>query len=301
MKKMNLKSILAIFMGVALIAMTACNGGGGKADEEKKKDKEKSAEDKEAVEILYPNWAEGVAFTHLAKVVLEENGYEANITPIEPGPIYASLAKGDADIFLDAWLPHTHKDYWEKYGDQLVKVGESFSNGTTGLVVPEYVDINSIKELNDNVEAFDGEIVGIGSGAGIHRNTEKAIKKYDLDFKQITSSGPAMMASLKKAVEKEEPIVITGWKPHFMWADHDLKYLKDPKEVYPKDVCAIVSREGFKKDYPKLEKFFSNYNLKEKELYSLMNAVEEAEDQEAAAKEWYKSNKAMVDSWWPKK
>ncbi|MFW6019167.1 MAG: glycine betaine ABC transporter substrate-binding protein [Bacteroidales bacterium] len=293
MKKMNLKSILAIFMGVALIAMTACNGGGEKGESDKK------GEEKKSLEILYPNWAEGVAFTHLAKVALQDNGYDVKITPIEPGPIYASLAKGDADLFLDAWLPHTHEDYWEKYGEQLVKVGESFSNGTTGLVVPEYVDINSIEDLNDYVDELDGKIHGIGSGAGIHRNTEKAIEEYDLDYEQITSSGPAMMAALEKAYDSKDPIVVTGWKPHFMWADYDLKYLEDPEEIYPKDVCAIVSREGFKKDFPTLEKFFSNFNLKEEELYELMAAIKEGEDEEVAAKEWYKDNKVMVDSWWP--
>ncbi|MCF8328500.1 MAG: glycine betaine ABC transporter substrate-binding protein [Bacteroidales bacterium] len=295
---MNLKSILAIFMGVALIAMTACNGGGGQKAEEGDKEAKKG-DKKESLEILYPNWAEGVAFTHLAKVALEDNGYDVKITPIEPGPIYASLAKGDADLFLDAWLPHTHEDYWEKFGDKLVKVGESFSGGTTGLVVPQYVDINSIEELNEHVDKFGGEIIGIGSGAGIHRNTEKAIEKYGLDYKQVTSSGPAMMASLQKAYNKKEPIVVTGWKPHFMWANYDLKYLEDPKGIYPKDVCAIVSRQGFKKDFPTLEKFFSNFNLQETELYDLMGAIKEGDDEEAAAKEWYKSHKVMVDSWWP--
>ncbi|MGM0612206.1 MAG: glycine betaine ABC transporter substrate-binding protein [Bacteroidota bacterium] len=293
---MNLKSILAMFMGVALIAMTACNGGGQKAEDGRKG---KRGEDKKSLEILYPNWAEGVAFTNLAKVVLQDKGYDVKITPIEPGPIYASLAKGDADLFLDAWLPHTHEDYWEKYGEQLVKVGESFSNGTTGLVVPEYVDINSIEELNEHVDKLDGEIIGIGSGAGIHRNTEKAIEEYDLDLEQVTSSGPAMMAALEKAYDNKDPVVITGWKPHYMWADYDLKYLEDPKDIYPKDVCAIVSREGFKKDFPTLEKFFSNFNLQENELYELMEAIDKGDDEEVAAKEWYMGNKVMVDSWWP--
>ncbi|MCF8331013.1 MAG: glycine betaine ABC transporter substrate-binding protein, partial [Bacteroidales bacterium] len=237
--------------------------------------------------------------THLAKAALENNNYDVTIKPIEPGPIYASLAKGDADLFLDAWLPHTHADYWEKYGDKLVKVGESFSGGTTGLVVPQYVDIDSIPQLNDVAEEFNNEIIGIGSGAGIHGNTEKAIEAYNLDFEQVTSSGTAMVAALKKAYNKKEPIVITGWKPHFKWANYDLKYLEDPKDIYPKDVCAIVSRQGFAEDFPKLEKFFKNFNLEETELYDLMGAIEEGDDTMVAAKEWYVSHEVMVDSWWP--
>jgi glycine betaine/proline transport system substrate-binding protein len=54
-----------------------------------------------------------------------------------------------------------HKDYWADYGDKLVVLGESFSEGTTGLVVPSYVTINSIEELN-NKDKFNSEIIGIG-------------------------------------------------------------------------------------------------------------------------------------------
>jgi glycine betaine/proline transport system substrate-binding protein len=62
------------------------------------------------------------------------------------------------DVFLDAWLPNSHKDYWADYGENLVVIGEAFSDATTGLVVPTYVTINSIEELNANKDKFKGEI-----------------------------------------------------------------------------------------------------------------------------------------------
>jgi len=250
------------------------------------------------VSILYPNWAEGVAFTHLAAVALEAKGYQVELTPLEPGPIYATLAKGDKDLFLDAWLPNTHGSYWEKYGDQIDKLGESFSDGTTGLVVPAYVDENSILDLNAAKDKYEGKIIGIGSGAGIHGNTEKAIEAYELDYEQITSSGPAMIASLEKAYKKEEPIIITGWKPHYKWARFDLKYLEDPKNIYPKDVCAILARQGFKEERPKVAAFFQNFNLSEDQLYGLMAIMKENNDPKAAAQQWFNENKAAVEAWW---
>jgi len=179
--------MLVLFVLIVAVSLTAIGC--------KKADEGVQPEEKGEMTILYPNWAEGIAVTHLALAALEDKGYDVTVKPIEPGPIYASIAKGDAELFLDAWLPHTHADYWEKFGDDIVKLGESFSNGTTGLVVPQYVDIDSIEDLKDEEVAkkFDKKIIGIGSGAGIHGNTEKAIKKYDLPMKQITSSGPAMM------------------------------------------------------------------------------------------------------------
>lgn len=285
---MKLKNLLSLFIVLSMaVAISSCSGG-----------KKGSEEEQQEVTILYPNWAEGVAFTHLAKVALEDKGYDVEIINLEPGLIYGELSKDNAkgDVFLDAWLPHTHAPYWEDYGDKLVKLGESFSDATTGLVVPSYVDINSIEELNDHVDEFDGEIIGIGSGAGIHANTLKAIEEYDLDFEQLTSSGPAMVASLDKAVANDEWIAITGWKPHFKWANFDIKYLEDPKGVYPKDVCAIVSRSDFEKDMPEVAAFFKKFNFREEQLYSLMGAID-MEGEEAGATRWYEANKAMVDGW----
>lgn len=285
MKTQNKIIISVLLLTSMLFFFNACKNGQN-PDEAKK------------VTILYPNWAEGIAFTNLAKVALEANGYTTDLINLEPGLIYGELSKTNSkgDVFLDAWLPNTHKDYWADYGDKLAKLGESFSSGTTGLVVPSYVTINSIEELNKYKDKFDSQIIGIGSGAGIHANTIKAIDAYDLDFEQITSSGPAMVASLEKAIKNKEWIVITGWKPHFKWAKNDLKYLEDPKNVYPADVCAIVARQDFEKDMPDAAKFFKNFNLKEDQLYSLMESIQNKDELEGA-KEFYQKNKAMVDGW----
>lgn len=286
MLKLRNLGILLIASAVAL-TVSSCS-----SNAKKKENSEKT------VSIFYPNWAEGIAFTHLAKVALEANGFEVELTSLEPGLIYGELSKDNSkgDVCLDAWLPNTHKEYWADYGDKLVVLGESFSEGTTGLVVPAYVTINSIEEMNANKEKFKGKIIGVGGGAGIHANTLKAIAAYGLDFEQITSSGPAMVASLEKAIKKKEWIAITGWKPHFKWTRNDLKYLDDPKGIYPKDACTIISRRGFEEDKPDAATFFKNFKLEEAQLYELMDIIKN-KGEEAGAKAWYADNKALIDSW----
>ena len=68
--------------------------------------------------------------------------------------------------------------------------------------------------MNEYKDKFKGRIIGVGSGAGIHADTYRAIEEYGLELEQITSSGPAMVAALKKATRDKDWIVITGWKPH---------------------------------------------------------------------------------------
>lgn len=247
--------------------------------------------------MLYPNWAEGIAITNLAQIILEDKGYTVVIKRLEVGPIYASLSRGDADVCMDTWLPNTHKDYWGKYGHKLEIVGTSFDDGITGLVVPTYVDITSIEELNKNKDKFGEKIYGIASGAGIYKTTEEAIKTYNLELAQISSSETSMLTALKKAIARKEWVVITGWKPHFMWTEYDLKPLEDPKKVYPKDEIKIISRRNFAKDKPELGEFFNNFVLGEELLNELMVDVAMDSDPTIGARVFYNKHQDLLQSW----
>lgn len=269
--------MLTILLAGLLLGMTAC---------EKRH--------KQDVLILYPNWAEGIAITHLAKIMLEEKGYTTTLKRIEPGPIYAALSRGDADVYLDAWLPYTHKDYWERYSTKLDVLGSVFDGGTTGIVVPTYVEINSIEELNENKDKFDSKIFGIGVGAGIYYNTEKAIKEYDLELSQLASSETSMVTALRKAVSRGEWIAITGWKPHFMWTNFDLKTLEDPKNVFPTDEIKIVTRKNFKEEKPEIANILSNYKLSEDLLNELITEVDKDADPDVGARHFYEKYKEVL-------
>src|SRR5699024_2979472 len=127
------------------------------------------------------------------------------------------------------------------------------------LVVPDYVPINSIEQLNENKDKFNGEIVGIDAGAGIMKATEEAIPAYNLDFDLLTSSEAGMTATLKKAIDKKRWVVVTGWRPHWMFSRFDVKMLDDPKGIYGQEEKIVaVAREGFKEDHPFVAKFIEN-------------------------------------------
>lgn len=290
------KITFILIVATSFLVVVSCNSSKEESQDEPQK---AAGVNKEEVTIYYSNWAETIAMTKVTKLALEEVGVKVKTYLLGPGAMYASLAKGEGDIFLESWLPQTHAEYWKKYGEKLDKVSTSFDNASTGLVVPKYVDINSIDELNAHKEKFNGKIIGIGSGAGVHKDTEKAIEEYNLDFEQITSSGPAMVTSLKKAIMKEDWVVITGWKPHFKWAKYDLKYLKDPKSVYPKEKAWIVTRKGFTNERPGFKTFLNNFHLSDMQVADLMLTFEDMDDEEKAAKKWYQENKEMIQGWMP--
>lgn len=256
----------------------------------------------QTVKIAYPNWAEGIAMTNLMAAVLEEEmGYDVELTTADPGVIYSAVAAGDQDLFLDAWLPNTHEPYWDEYGDQLENLGTTFGNAITGLVVPTYMQVDSIDQLNSIASDLDNKIIGIGTGAGIYRATNAAINEYDLELVQVSSSGPAMTAALGDAIENNEPIVITGWKPHWMFGRYDLKVLDDPLGVYPIDGCRKVARPGFQQDMPEVAELMLNFTMTEEQLLDLMIAIDDSDaDPRDVASDWMRSNQPVVDSWIPR-
>ncbi|HET8866990.1 MAG TPA: glycine betaine ABC transporter substrate-binding protein, partial [Agrococcus sp.] len=174
---------------VGALALAGCSAAGGEAEAPEGG----AAEQQTELTIgVFNGWPEGEAASFLWQAILEEKGYDVTITDVDVAPMYQGAANGDVDLFLDTWLPVTHADYWEDYGDQLEDLGAWYDNAKLTITVPSYMeDVNSIPDLADHVEDLNGRIVGIDPGAGLTRVTqEEAMPGYGLDgdFELVTSS-----------------------------------------------------------------------------------------------------------------
>lgn len=286
-----MKKIITIAIaGILIFAASAC--------QKETSPQQTHRHDKQAIKIFYSDWASSTAMTLLAKVALEDKGYIVKIAVEDLSIIYESLSQGDSDILLECWLPYTSAAYWNKYQDKLEKLSVGYDGGSTGIVVPAYAEENSIEDLIAAKDKYDGMIFGIGNDSGIHGHTEKVIKAYNLPFVQVTSSDIVMTASLEDAIKHKKTIAVTGWQPHDMWSRFKVKYLKDPQKIYPQDKSYILARKGFSAENPELGKFLKNFFIANKELYSLMNAIGNADDDLAATKKWYQENKSYFDKMW---
>lgn len=280
---------------VSLVLMaSACGGGGGGVSTGPEGGDE--AANKEITIGLIP-WEEDIAVTNLWKVILEEKGYTVNVENVDVAPVFEGTANGDIDLYLDTWLPATHKDYWEEYGDKLEDLGTWNENASLSLTVPSYMeDINSIEDLKGESGTFDGEIIGIESGSGLVQTTEdSAMPEYGLDseYELVKSSTPAMLEELNTAIADEEPIVVTLWRPHVIYGQQDLKDLEDPKNAMgDPDSIHSIGREGFSEDFPDLAKWLKEFSLSDSQISSLETSVlVDHEGEEAkGAKAWLADN-----------
>ena len=284
-----MKKVLALVVGLTLVvSLAACDT------------------EQETINLDYVNWAEGIAMNYLAEVILEdEMGYNVESTEGDPGVVFTSIAQGDADFFVDAWFPVTHAQYMEEYEDEYEDLGYNFTEAPIGLVVPDYVDIDSIAELNDHAEQFGNEIVGIDPGAGIMGATEDAMDVYDLhdNFDLADLSDPVMVGELGTAIENEEWIVVTGWEPHYKFADYDLKFLDDPEGVYgePDNIHTISSLDAYE-EHPEVVEFFENMYFESEELADLMAHFQEHGDDmtdQEIARDWKADNEDIWTAWLP--
>ncbi len=294
----RMTALSAAGMSAALL-LTACGGGGG---ESLTGPEDGGGEDAKEINIALIAWEEGIAVTHMWQAILEEKGYDVTITDVDVAPMYQGAANGDVDLFLDTWLPVTHADYWEEYGDQLEDLGAWYDNAKLTITVPSYMeDVNSIPDLADHVEDLNGRIVGIDPGAGLTRVTqEEAMPGYGLDedFELVTSSTAAMLAELDSAITEEEPIVVTLWRPHPAYAQYDLKDLEDPEGLMgDAETVHAVGREGFAEEYPELTGWLADFQLSDEELANLevLTLQEHEDDPEAGARVWLADNPEFLE------
>ncbi|HLS89076.1 MAG TPA: glycine betaine ABC transporter substrate-binding protein [Sphingobacteriaceae bacterium] len=298
----RLKGLTVIVIALLALLLAACGGGGAPSNGETDNDNGATDPSGEQLTIGYVTWAEDIAVTYLWKALLEEQGYEVEAMEMGAGPLFGGLAQGSIDLFLDAWLPNTHSEYMERYGDQLESLGIWYDTADLGLAVPDYVEIESLSELAAAGDVFGRQIVGIDAGAGLMRITqEEAMPGYGLDdWQLIEGSETTMLAALDKAVENEEPVVVTLWRPHWAFAQYPIRYLDDPENLMNpsgQEELHILATAGFSERHPDVARWLGNFSLDDDTLGSLEVAVLEADDYEEAAREWLEDHRHLVEPW----
>ncbi|WP_291322333.1 glycine betaine ABC transporter substrate-binding protein [Desulfonatronospira sp.] len=251
--------------------------------------------------LAYVEWDCAVASTNVAQAVLQEElGYNVETLSVSAAAMWQGIATGDVDGMVTSWLPVTHAEYKEATEGQVVDLGVLTDGAKIGLVVPEYVDIDCITELNDHADKFNNRITGIDPGAGIMSRTEEALEEYNLTNMELQEgSGATMAAALREAVRDGDWVVVTGWSPHWKFGRWDLKYLEDPEKVYGEaEYIGKVVRQGLEDDAPEAYQFLDNFAWTQDQMSEVMVMNEEnPDDLYGNAVTFIQENPDLVDEW----
>ncbi|WP_375180210.1 ABC transporter permease/substrate binding protein [Enterococcus rotai] len=249
------------------------------------------------ISLSYVEWDTEVASTHVIGEVLKDVGYNVSLTPLDNAIMWESLSKGETDAMVAAWLPGTHGEQYKQYKNKVDDLGENLKGAKLGIVVPQYMDVDSIEDLKDQAGK---KITGIEPGAGVVAAAEKTQKAYNnlSDWSVETSSSGAMTVALGQAIKNKEEIVITGWSPHWMFAKYDLKYLEDPKGTMGKEeTIHTMARKGLEKENPEAYNILKNFHWTKEDMESVMLEINNGTEPTQAARNWIDSHSKEVAEW----
>lgn len=245
----------------AALALAGCAGdgdnGGGNGN----------GEPSNTISIGYVSgWTDGQSMAYLYKDQFEKMGYEVVIESMaDNGPLYAGVAGGDIDVFAAAAPETMQSDFWDQFGSDMEDLVVWYDGMQNLLAVPTYSQIESVEDLKGNADLFDGQIIGIEPGAGLTQMTEEQLMPtYGIEdeYTLLTSSTASMLTALSDAIESEEEIVVTLWRPFWAFSHYDVRALEDPLGgmADPEGVHTLA-RAGFSADYPDLADFIQNVKL----------------------------------------
>ncbi len=276
----------AVAMGaVASLALAGCATGndtaGGDGGEESKG----------TITLGFiPSWSDGLSMAYLVQDQLEKIGYTVELqTLTEAGPLYTGLAQGDVDMFPSAWPEVTHAEYMKTYGDDLEDLGAYYENAKLTIAVPSYMDIDSIENLKGAGDRFVGKIIGIEPGAGLTGVTQNSMMpEYGLEgeYTLETSSTAAMLTVLGEAIDNEEDVVVTLWRPFWANSTYDVKALEDPLGAMGEaETLNFMAHKGFAEEFPEAAELVEQIKLDDDQYGALEDLVvnEFGEGQEAEA------------------
>lgn len=225
-----------------------------------------------------PSWTDGLSTAYLLQDQLEKLGYTVKMTTLtEAAPLYTGLANGDVDMYPSAWPEVTHADYMAEYGDDIEDLGAYYDNASLTIAVPSYTPIDSIAELADNADLFDGTIYGIEPGAGLTGVTQDSmIPGYGLEdsYQLTTSSTAAMLTELQSAIDAQEDIVVTLWKPFWANSAFDVKTLEDPEgHMGETEALHFLGTAGFSDEFPEAAEYIAGIKLDDEAYGALEDMV----------------------------
>lgn len=268
--------------------------------------------------IAYVDWSSSVASANVLCAVLAERlNQPCELIETSADQMWRMVADGEADVMLSAWLPDTHANYFAEYGDRLEDLGPNLVGTKTGLVIPATgvgrqtgqrgvhtqpsLNIQGIDQLSEHRQALSGRIIGIDPEAGIMASTDQALSVYELrGFRLVAGTESQMTSALGNAIARNQPLVVTGWIPHWMFGRWSLRFLDDPKGVYGgTGRIHSMAHPSLRDELPETTAVIDRFSWDAAAMEQLLVWIhqDQGRDPYAQALRWMRANPQQVKAW----
>jgi glycine betaine/proline transport system substrate-binding protein len=196
----------------------------------------------------------------VVQFALERLGYNVAMKKGTHSQMYAELGAGEVDLFVAAWLPHTHATYWEENKANLVKISRLYSDAKLFWAVPDYMPASEVRTVADLARSevaakVDKTIRGPGADSGLMIGSRKIVEEYKLDAAgyQLAPGKPAdWIAWFNANLAGGRWFVTPLWQPQYLNQAAKLRVLEEPREILGKaDSAYLLAHKDIKQKLDK--------------------------------------------------
>jgi glycine betaine/proline transport system substrate-binding protein len=222
---------------------------------------------------------------------------------------YASLAKGDVDVFLGNWMPTMEGDI-AAYRDagSVDTVRENLEGAKYTLATNAKGAAAGLTHFADIAKfrnELDAKIYGIEPGNDGNRLILDMINGNAfglVGFDVVESSEQGMLAQVARAEKRGDIIVFLGWEPHPMNANFALTYLQGGDDFFGPDFGGATvytnTSAGYHERCPNVGKFLKNLKFTlQMENQIMADILNENMDANAAAMNALKAAPTVLVGW----
>jgi glycine betaine/proline transport system substrate-binding protein len=287
-------------------------------------------ESTDPIKFVLLDWTGNHLTNHIAGEILSRMGYKTEYVTTAQAAAWQGLEEGSLQVNMEQWLVTQRIAYDDlKARGKIVDLGLLGLEGREAWYYPAYV-----AEKCPGLPALDA----LKACAGIFQTSETApkgrlvdfpeewtpespqwIDAFGLDLVAIPAGGEgAIIAELKSAKARQEPVLVMFYEPHWAVGEFDLKPVDLPKwdaacESDPawgpvkdkKMDCYMaaptilkVATAGFEQKYPAAAAVLKSIAFDNASQAPLIKRVDvDGETVEAVAKSWVDDNKAVWEPW----
>ena len=242
------------------------------------------------------------------QVVLERSGYNVVMKNGPHSVMYPMLSEGEFDLFVAAWLPNTHQQYWTQYGDDLTLVAPLYADAKLFWAVPDYVPASTVSSVADlakpDVAAkMDKTIRGPGADSGLMIRSAKLMEQYNLSeagYELAPGAAQDWVEAFNRNIESQRWFVMPLWQPQYLNKVANLRILEEPKKVLgePDTAWLVAPKSAVAKFPPHIYDMLQRMEFSIRAITELdyMVNVEKMSPREAAH-QWMAEHPFTVEYW----
>lgn len=255
------------------------------------------------------SWTGVTAKTETAAWLLDELGYETDVVTASLPIMFQSLANNDRDVFAGFWVPTSRQmasKHMKKGDIDIVTKNLKGAKYTVGVTRAAWEGgVRHFEDLAENIDKFDGRILGIESGNDGNDIIEQMIEDdaYGMGgFELQPSSEAGMLTEVQRRVDRGEWAAWLAWAPHPMNVNIDLEFLDGGADYWgPNQGGATVytlARKGYAWECPNVGQFLENYEYTVAEQSELATYIVNDEmDYPEAGKKLIQEHPELLDRW----